>query len=78
MDETPDFPPIMLRGLPYSAILRQMRVTGCGGRRPHWCVPMIVYDSGELILDNEGRRHSWVPTPSDKRAADWEMVERPK
>jgi hypothetical protein len=77
-DECPEFSPIMLRGLTYSQVLQQMRVTGCAGRRHHWCSPVIVYEGAELIFDNEDQVEPWRATAADRRASDWEMTPRPE
>lgn len=74
----PDFAPFMLRCLTYAEVLQQMRVTGCAGRRNHWCAPVIVYEGARLIFDNEDQRDPWKPTREDRKAHDWEMVTKPE
>jgi hypothetical protein len=76
--ELPEFKPFMLRGLSYADVLHQMRVTGCAGRRNHWCAPVLVYQGTRLLLDNEDEIHPWKATADDRKATDWEMVDQPK
>ena len=72
----PDFKPFMLRGLTYAEVLQQMRVTGCAGRRNHWCAPVLVYEGSRLELDDDGERQPWTAFADDRKARDWEMVKR--
>lgn len=76
-DTLPAFPPIMLRGLRYVEAIQQMRVTGCAIRRNHWCAPILINKGSRFFLDDEGELKPWKALAEDRRASDWEMVERP-
>jgi hypothetical protein len=74
-DDMPQLKPLMLRCMTYGDVLRQMRVTGCAGRRNHWCAPVLVYRGTKLLLDDEGEMRPWRANADDRRSSDWEMVD---
>lgn len=73
----PELFPLLLKGMRYGEAVIQMKATGCGLRRPHWCAPMLAWVDGCIMFDNEGDLSAWEPTDDDRTASDWEMVDRP-
>lgn len=75
-DAMPEPKPFMLRGLRYAEAIQQMRLTSCAIRRNHWCAPVVINKGTRFFLDDEGELSPWKALTEDRRAQDWEMVER--
>lgn len=75
-DAMPELKPLLLSNLSYSAAVKQMRLTGCAVRRPHWCDPVLIWWNDRVMMDDGEEFLTWEPTGEDERASDWLMVAR--
>lgn len=75
MDVMPELKPVELWGLSYDGAMGSARA-GMAVRRAHWCSPVVIYENGEYLIDDDGETHPYEHPRDDRRATDWNSQAR--